>query len=91
MHYMNDYYELALAVCGMDPDDDKNFESEAQEKVDEILMEKFDINEEQFVDVAKALLPFAHISKSEITEEIFIGYGNHEKGMWIFKQNYQKE
>lgn len=90
MNYMNDYYELALAVCGMDPDKDENFETEAEDKVDEILMEKFEINEEQFIEVAKALLPFAHISKSELTDEIFIGYGNHEKGLWIYKEKYQK-
>lgn len=91
MHYMNDYYELTLAVCGMDPGIDENFESEAQKKVDEILMEKFDINEEQFVEVAKALLPFSHIGKSGLSDQHFIGFANHEKEMWLFKQNYKKE
>ena len=88
---MNDFYELALAVCGMDPDNDENFEDEAQEKVDEILMEKLGVDEDQFVEVAKALIPFAHINKSAISEEMYVGFGNHEKGLWLYKKEFKKK
>lgn len=89
MHYMNDFYELAMLVCGLDPDDDDQFE-EGEDKVDEILYEKYNIDSEQFEAIAKALIPFAGIGKSELTGETYIGFTNHEKGLWIYKEKIKQ-
>lgn len=85
MHYMNDYYELAMLLCGFDPDDSDQFDA-AEDQIDKILYDKYGVDEEQFERIARGLMPFAHIAKSPLTETIFMGFANHKKGLWLVKQ-----
>lgn len=81
---MNDCLEVAMRICGLDPEDDDNFEDNC-DKVEEILYEKFGIDEEQFEDLIKALSPFACRSKSPLTDEIYQGFADHEKQIFLYK------
>lgn len=86
MHYMHPYYELAMKICGLDPENDEEF-NDAQEKVEQILYDKFGIDEDSFEKVVRALTPHAHISKSEITDTVYIGFGDHKNGIWLYKED----
>jgi len=75
MNWNLDTYELALHLCGMDPDNDVDFENE--EKVDEILYEKYGIEDTEGLDkLIKDLAKLIDIGKSPLTEKRYKGFTN---------------
>lgn len=88
MHYMNPVYELAIKLCGLDPYDDKVLE-ESEEKVDDMLYEKYGIEPDRFQELITDLMPYALKSKSALTDDVYIGFADHEKSMWLFKKKVE--
>ena len=67
----SDFYELALILCGMNPDDDADFENER--KVTLILYDKYGLdNDEQFERLIKDLVKLIHIERTALTGLFFI-------------------
>lgn len=60
--------ELARHLCGL-PDNDEDTD------VDEALMEKFDVDLEQFTAITEALLPLCVMHTSELTGKSYQGFG----------------
>lgn len=85
MHYMNDVYELAMVVCGLNPNDDKDFEV-AEDKIEDLLYEKFEISEEAFENLVKALAKFTPPLEAGISKEKYHGFVDVEKSMFLYKQ-----
>lgn len=82
MHYMLETYELAMTLCGLNPDDDEQFED--SEKVDELLYEKYGIEDTDGLDrLIKDLAEMISVEKSPLTGKIYKGFAN--ENMWLYK------
>ena len=82
MHWNLDTYELALYLCGMNPDNDADFENE--EMVDKILYEKYGIEDTEGLDkLIKDLAKLIDVGKSPITGKRYKGFSNQEG--WMYK------
>lgn len=79
---MLDTYELAMKLCGLDPEDEEQFED--SDKVDEILYEKYGIEDTDGLDrLIKDLAEMADVAKSPLTEELYRGFGDGT--VWLYK------
>ncbi len=85
MYYNNDTYELAMAMFGFDPNNDKDFESAADKLVD-LIYEKYGINSENFEKIVKDLVKFTPIIKTALTETKVQGFVDNEKQMFLYKE-----
>jgi hypothetical protein len=82
MHWNLDTYDLALHLCGMNPENDADFENE--EKVDEILYEKYGIEDTEGLDkLIKDLGKLIDVGKSPLTEKRYKGFANERN--WLYK------
>jgi len=82
MYFNLDTYELAMHLCGMNPDDDADFENE--EKVDEILYEKYGIEDTDGLDkLIKDLTKLIVLGKSDLTGKVYKGFAI--KNEWLYK------
>ena len=68
MHWM-EAEELAVAVLGMNEDEDPDSDA-----IEQAVADKFDISMEQFQKVAEALMPFTIPAKAAISGEVFHGF-----------------
>lgn len=85
MYYMDPGYEVALTLMGKDPENDKDFE-ESEELVDEFLFKKYGISDPTlFENLLRDLASMADRGKSPLTGEIYCGFANREKQVWLFK------
>ncbi len=79
---MLETYEVAMKLCGLDPNNDEEFED--SEKVDEILYEKYGIEDTDGFDrLIKDLAKMADVGKSPLTEELYRGFGDGT--IWLYK------
>lgn len=82
MHYMLETYEVAMKLCGLDPDNDDQFND--SDKVDEILYEKYGIEDTDGLDrLIKDLAKMADVGESPLTGEQYRGFG--EDSLWLYK------
>lgn len=71
-----------MHLCGMNPDDDADFENE--EKVDEILYEKYGIEDTDGLDkLIKDLTKLIVLGKSDLTGKVYKGFAI--KNEWLYK------
>ena len=81
MHYMLETYEVAMKLCGLDPDNDDQFND--SDKVDEILYEKYGIEDTDGLDRLKDLAKMADVGKFPLTGEQYRGFG--DGSLWLYK------
>ena len=82
MYWNLETYELALVLCGMNPENNADFENE--EKVDEILYEKYGIEDTEGLDkLIKDLAKLIDVGKSPLTKKQYKGFSNKEE--WLYK------
>lgn len=77
--------ELALKVTNTD----EAYGSVAE--AEQALWEKYECSFETFEDIVRDLIPYAHISQSPLTKEVYRGFANHELSEWIIKEPVTKE
>ena len=63
------------------------YENDEIEDLENEFYEKFDIDSDQFQTVVEHLMPYTVLSKSELSEEIRIGFVDHEKSVYVIKEN----
>ena len=73
--------KLACLITGLDYDEINANEEIIEDKI----FEELEIDLGVFQSIVSRLLPLIHISKSPITEEIYKGFANTKKGIWIVK------
>jgi hypothetical protein len=79
MYWMLDTYELVLVLCGLDPDEDEN-----ADKVDEILYEKYGIEDTDGLDkLIKDLTHFVGEGQSPLTGKNYKGFCRENE--WLYK------
>jgi hypothetical protein len=84
---MLDTYELALVLCGMNPDDDSSFDDEAEDKVSQMLYDKYSIDDSAGFDIlVKDLAKLVNVAKSELTGNYYRGFSHPEKNEWLYKE-----
>lgn len=82
MYYMDEAFELALHICGLE-DNDENYEN--TDKVDEILYEKYGIEDaDKFNQLATDLLNLIDVGRSPLTDTLYKGFSNGEG--WLMKK-----
>ncbi|MBS9780916.1 MAG: hypothetical protein KGV56_00300 [Gammaproteobacteria bacterium] len=57
---------------------------------DEFLAENYGLDIETFEKIIVQLIPFAMKSKSPLTDEIFVGFADHDKQYFIIKNTIEK-
>ena len=71
MYYMLETFEVALSLCGLDPDDDENYED--TDKLDELLFEKYGIEDTVGLDrLIKDLAKMADVAKSPLDRKTVV-------------------
>lgn len=79
---MLDTYELAMTLCELNPEDDKQFED--SDMVDELLYAKYGIEDTDGLDrLIKDLAKMIDVGKSPITGKTYKGFGN--RSSWLYK------
>jgi hypothetical protein len=76
-----DIEELACEMVGLDYD---KIDADT-EVIEEAFIEKYEIDLSQFVSLMNDLTPRIAVSKSELTDEVYKGFINNNKDMWLFK------
>ncbi len=85
MHYMEDVYELTMAMFGFDPDNDEDFET-ATDKLEDLIYEKYEIDEENFANIIRDLVKFTPIVETALLNKKVQGFVNHKKGVFLYKE-----
>jgi len=82
MNCYSDTYELCLVLCGLDPNNDDDFNDEA--KVDEILYDKYGIEDTDGLDkLVKDLTKFIGVGTSPLTKKKYKGFSMGNE--WLYK------
>jgi len=75
-------YEVAMKLCGLDPNNNDQFND--SDKVDEILYDKYGIEDTDGLDrLIKDLAKMADVGKSPLTGEQYRGFG--DGSLWLYK------
>ena len=56
---------------------------------DDLCNDAFDVDFENFVKIAEALMPFSHLSESPLSEGALVGFGDHKTGWYITKKRIE--
>lgn len=83
-HY--EIIELALAVLGLDEDFDD--EDELDDYIEEKVIERFNVNLEQFGKIAEALIPLTIPARSPLTNKLYQGF-TRDGECWVFKKEVE--
>lgn len=79
--------ELAIAALGLDEvSDDEIIEDD--DAIEEMLIEKFNVNFHQFCCVAEALIPLTLPARSALTEKLYKGF-TRDGESWVFKMEVE--
>lgn len=70
--------ELAAYILGVDVD-------EKWDELDDLLIERYDVDMGILNRLVKELLPLIEVAKSPLTGTIFAGFAAREKGLWLMK------
>ena len=62
------------------------YENDEIEDLEGEFYEKFDIDSDQFQNVVEHLMPYTVLSKSELSDEIRIGFVDHEQSVYVIKE-----
>jgi hypothetical protein len=82
MYWNLDAYELAQHLCGMNPENDDDFQNKG--KVDEILYQKYGIEDTGGLDkLIKDLAKLITVCESPLTRIRYKGFANDEG--WLYK------
>lgn len=73
-HY--DVEELAAHILGLGEDYE-------YDTIEELLFEKYEVSFESFHKIIETLIPLCEVAKSPITDVIFRGFADREKGFWL--------
>lgn len=84
------YFDLEVLMAQM-LGKAEQFENDDIENLEEEFYEKFDVDSEQFQKIVEHLMPYTVLSKSDLSDEIRIGFVNHNEGVYIVKENIQLE
>ncbi len=87
---MSDFYELAMRLFGFDPEDDKDFE-DFEEKAENLIYEKYEIEVDNFEKLLKDLVKFTPIIKTAVTETPVQGFVDVKKQMFLYKEEVKTE
>ena len=63
------------------------YENDEIEDLEDEFLEKFEIDSDQFKKVVEHLMPYTVLSKSELSDDIRIGFVDHEKSVYVIKEN----
>ena len=83
----NDYFELAMLLCGFDPENEEQaaeFEYNGESK----LYEKYGIDGEQFEELCAELMKYAAAGKSPITGKVYQGFALSD--CWLVKREIKQ-
>lgn len=74
--------DLALFLLGIPdgPEDDDD--------VDDLLMERFGVDLEQFAVVVEALLPLCMVARGALSDQVYHGFADREDNLWLVKKPY---
>lgn len=78
--YDLEYFELAADIVGLP---EENLDDMDYQMLDEMLIDKFDIQFEQFIEITKTLLKYVTVAKSPLTGNVYKGFGKN--GLWYLK------
>lgn len=67
----------------------EDYENDEIEDLADEFYEEFEVDTDAFHKIVEHLLPFAHISKSPLSEKILIGFANHTNGTYILKEEIE--
>ncbi|MDR0754176.1 MAG: hypothetical protein LBF04_02185 [Prevotellaceae bacterium] len=88
MYNMLDTYELVLVLCGLNPNDDDDFND--SDKVDEILYEKYGIEDTNGLNrLIKDLTHFVGVGQSSLTGKNYKGFCR--KNEWLYKIEIERK
>lgn len=82
---MNDFDFEELIKFLLKLDDNVDFDD-----LEQAVYDKYEVDFCQFMKIAKALMPLAHLSKSPLTGNLYVGFADHENGFLITKMNYSE-
>lgn len=82
-----DVDELAMLVLGLNPNDDASHDAD----LDDLLNDKFEVGFEQFEQIVAALMPYTVLTKSPLSENLRIGFVNHEENTYIVKVEFETQ
>ena len=70
--------ELAAHILGVDVD-------EKWDDLDELLIDKFNIDLHLFEQLIEKLLPLCHVAKGALSDDVYCGFADKPNGVWILK------
>jgi hypothetical protein len=70
--------ELAAHLLGVDTDDE-------WENLDELLVDKFNIDMDSFDMVVGKLVPLIEMDESPLTGDLYKGFADRDNGLWLLK------
>ncbi len=90
MNIYYDTFELAMALFGFDVWNDDDYEK-ANEQLEELIAEKYEISGENFEKLVKDLVKFTPIAETAITNEKVQGFVNTNRTMFLYKEKVTEE
>ena len=82
---MNDFDFEELLKFLLKLDDNVEFDD-----LEDAVYAKYEVDFCQFMKIAKDLMPLAHLSKSPLTGNLYVGFADHAKGFLITKMDYDE-
>ncbi len=82
-----DVEELMAKMLGKS----KEYENDEIEDLESEFYEKFEVDSEAFHKLVEHLMPYTVMSKSDLTETVRIGFVDHAEGVYIIKEDLEKQ
>lgn len=64
----------------------EQYENDEIEDLEDEFYNEFDVDTEQFHKIVEHLLPYSYITESPLTEKLLIGFADHNKNVFIIKE-----